>query len=160
MNATQEKSVSLWMATAAIPDAPRLKEDKATDVVVVSSGIVGLSTAYELSLIGEGVIVLDRGALGSGMTSRTSAHLTSNIDDLYQELIRLRGEKEARSYFGARKAAIEHIEEIQATEKIDCDFARLNGYSNTWMCVRLTRRLLRADGSCEMKRGMVSRPIT
>jgi len=57
-------------------------------VVVVGSGIAGLSTAYELCKLGQSVIVIDRGKLAGGMTSRTSAHLTSNIDDLYQELIR------------------------------------------------------------------------
>ena len=128
MNAIQERSVSLWMATAVMPDAPMLEGDLECDVVVIGSGIAGLSTAYELTSTGEEVVVLDRGALGGGMTSRTSAHLTSNIDDLYQELIRVRGEKEARSYFRARKGAIDRIEEIQAKEKIDCDFARLNGY--------------------------------
>lgn len=128
MNAVDERSVSLWMDTAKMPDAPRLEADEKADVVVVGSGIAGLSTAYELSRLGEGIVVLDRGSLGGGMTSRTSAHLTSNIDDLYHELIKLRGEKEARSYCSVRKAAIDRIEEIQAMEKIDCDFSRLAGY--------------------------------
>jgi glycine/D-amino acid oxidase-like deaminating enzyme/nitrite reductase/ring-hydroxylating ferredoxin subunit len=62
------------------------------------------------------------------MTSRTSAHLTSNIDDLYSELIRMRGEAEARTYSKARLAAIDRIEEIQQSESIDCDFKRVDGY--------------------------------
>ena len=128
MNAVGENSVSLWMKTAAVPNARRLEHDVGADVVVVGSGIAGLSSAYELSCLGESVVVLDRGMLAGGMTSRTSAHLTSNIDDLFQELIRLRGEKEARSYFRSRRAAIDRIEEIQKVEGIECDFARLDGY--------------------------------
>lgn len=128
MNAQDERSVSLWMDTASIPDARLLQADRTADVVVVGSGIAGLSTAYELSQSGESVVVLDRGKLVGGMTSRTSAHLTSNIDDLYYELIRMRGEAEARSYFRLRLRAIDRIEEIQESEEINCDFKRLNGY--------------------------------
>jgi glycine/D-amino acid oxidase-like deaminating enzyme/nitrite reductase/ring-hydroxylating ferredoxin subunit len=128
MNAVREQSTSLWMETAEVPDAPPLKEGVSADVVVVGSGIVGLSTAYDLCKQGRSVIVLDRGAIAGGMTSRTSAHLTSNIDDLYSELIRMRGESEARAYSKARLAAIDRIEEIQQSESIDCDFKRVDGY--------------------------------
>jgi hypothetical protein len=128
MNAIEERSVSLWMGTASVPAAKPLEADDDTDVVIVGAGIAGLSTAYELAKLGRSVIVLDRGELGGGMTSRTSAHLNSNIDDLFQELIRLRGEEEARLYLKARLAAIDRIEEIQASEEIACDFSRVDGY--------------------------------
>ena len=128
MNAIEEKSVSLWMDTCRIETAAPLNTDEEADVVVVGSGIAGLSTAYELGVLGQSVIVLDRGALGGGMTSRTSAHLTSEIDDLYQELIKMRGLKEARSYLRSRIEAIDRIEEIQKLEAIDCDFQRVDGY--------------------------------
>lgn len=128
MNALSEQSRSIWMATAKLPDAPSLSADTTADVAVVGSGIAGLSTGYELTQAGESVVVLDRGPLVGGMTSRTSAHLTSAIDDLYQELIRMRGLAEARAYVRARTAAIDRIEEIHKIEKIDCDFKRLDGY--------------------------------
>jgi glycine/D-amino acid oxidase-like deaminating enzyme len=128
MNASEERSVSLWMDTAKVPTAPPLKGDVAVDVAVIGAGIAGLSIAYELVQSGEDVLVLDRGTLAGAMTSRTSAHLTSNIDDLYQELIRMRGLEEAKSYFRARAAAIDRIEEIQSEEGIDCDFNRVDGY--------------------------------
>jgi glycine/D-amino acid oxidase-like deaminating enzyme/nitrite reductase/ring-hydroxylating ferredoxin subunit len=128
MNAIEEKSVSLWMDTATIPSSRPLQKDRSADVVIVGAGIVGLSTAYELANLGMGVIVLDRGRLVGGMTARTSAHLNSNIDDLYEELIRMRGEAEARAYLRMRVRAIDRIEEIQESEDIDCDFRRLDGY--------------------------------
>jgi glycine/D-amino acid oxidase-like deaminating enzyme/nitrite reductase/ring-hydroxylating ferredoxin subunit len=128
MNASDERSISLWMDTARVPSAKPLGRDIEADVAIVGSGIAGLSTAYELARAGQSVVVLDRGALGGGMTSRTSAHLTTNIDDLFQELIRVHGLEEARSYYKRRVAAVERIEEIQRTEKIDCDFGRLDGY--------------------------------
>ena len=45
MNASGEKSVSLWMATAAVEQPGPLIEDARADVVVVGAGIAGLSTA-------------------------------------------------------------------------------------------------------------------
>ena len=127
MNAVGERSVPLWM-TVDVPNAPALEADVTADVAVVGAGIAGLSTAYELARAGLSVVVLDRGALAGGMSSRTSAHLTSTIDDLYQELIRMRGVPEARAYLRSRLAAIDRIEEIQAEERIDCDFKRVDGY--------------------------------
>lgn len=99
MNASGERSVSLWVATASVEQPGPLIEDQRADVVVVGAGIAGLSTAYELCRLGRSVIVLDRGAIGGGMTARTTAHLASELDDFYHELIRVRGEAEARLYY-------------------------------------------------------------
>jgi glycine/D-amino acid oxidase-like deaminating enzyme/nitrite reductase/ring-hydroxylating ferredoxin subunit len=128
MNAIEEKSLSLWMDTAEVRQAPALARDEHADVVVVGSGIAGLSTAYELAKLGQSVIVLDRGELAGGMSSRTSAHLTSALDDLYSALIGMRGEAEARQYYQTQQAAIERIDEIRRGEKIACDFHWLDGY--------------------------------
>ena len=62
------------------------------------------------------------------MTARTTAHLASELDDFYHELIRVRGEAEARLYFESQEAALDRIEEIQRDEGIDCDFRRLDGF--------------------------------
>ncbi|MDQ4062021.1 MAG: FAD-dependent oxidoreductase [Pseudomonadota bacterium] len=128
MNVGSERSVSLWMETATVEDAAPLSGDERADVVVVGAGISGLSTAYELARAGRSVVVLDRGPLGRGMTARTSAHLASELDDFYHELIRLRGLDEARRYYASQAAALDRIETIQRDEGIDCDFRRLDGY--------------------------------
>jgi len=44
------------------------------DVIVVGAGVTGASTAFHLSRVGAGdVLVVDRGTVGSGMSSRSSA---------------------------------------------------------------------------------------
>lgn len=96
------------------------------DVVVTGSGIAGLSTAYELATQGRQVIVLDRGPIGRGMTARTSAHLTTALDDLYQEYIAIHGEEMARRHFQSQETAVRRIDTVRSEEKIDCDFARLD----------------------------------
>jgi glycine/D-amino acid oxidase-like deaminating enzyme/nitrite reductase/ring-hydroxylating ferredoxin subunit len=113
--------------TPAIEAAP-LTQDASADVVVIGSGIAGLSTAYELSRLGRSVIVIDRGGIGGGMTARTTAHLATELDDYYHELIRVRGEDEARRYYESQVAAVNRIEAICRDERIDCDFRRLDGY--------------------------------
>ena len=128
MNAREERSRSLWMDTASVEQPGPLTSDERADVVVVGAGIAGLSTAYELGQRGRSVLVLDRGAPGGGMTARTTAHLASELDDFYHELIKVRGMEEARLYYRSQAAAVDRIEEIQRTETIDCDFRRLDGY--------------------------------
>ncbi len=81
MNVGDERSRSFWMADAAVHDAPPLTADERCDVVVVGSGIAGLSVAYELARFGRQVIVIDRGRIGMGQTARTTGHLASELDD-------------------------------------------------------------------------------
>ena len=128
MNVGDERSRSYWMETAPAIAAPGLDRDDECDVAIVGSGIAGLSTAYELCRAGRSVVVIDRGRIGGGMTARTTAHLTTECDDRYSDLIRVRGESEARLYHESQVAAVERIETIAREEGIDCDFARLDGY--------------------------------
>jgi glycine/D-amino acid oxidase-like deaminating enzyme/nitrite reductase/ring-hydroxylating ferredoxin subunit len=108
--------------------ASALERSEDADVVVVGSGIAGLSCAYELAARGRSVIVLDRGDIGSGMTARTTAHLASALDDDYAKLLKSRGLDCARQLYQSLLASINRVEEIQSIESIDCDFARVNGF--------------------------------
>ncbi len=127
MNAIGELSRSLWME-AGFPRGRARAGNLEVDVAVVGAGIAGLSTAYEFARLGRRVAVFDAGTIAGGMTARTSAHLSYESDDYYQELIRLRGEDEARQYFQSQKAAVDRIEQIALRKGIDCDFARVDGY--------------------------------
>ena len=49
------------------------------------------STAYELSKHDKSLVVIDRGRICGGMTSRTSAHLAPLCDDLVSEMIKIKG---------------------------------------------------------------------
>jgi glycine/D-amino acid oxidase-like deaminating enzyme/nitrite reductase/ring-hydroxylating ferredoxin subunit len=127
MNVAQERTRSPWMDTT-VAEAPALAGDHTADVAIIGAGIAGLSTAYELSARGRSVMVIDRGAIGSGMTARTSAHLASALDDFYSELIKTRGVEVARLVYQSQAAAINRIEAIAARESIECDFRRVDGF--------------------------------
>jgi glycine/D-amino acid oxidase-like deaminating enzyme/nitrite reductase/ring-hydroxylating ferredoxin subunit len=110
------------------PNARSLQGGTECDVVVIGSGIAGISTAYELAIEGQRVIVVDRGKIAGGITARTSAHLAPLCDDLTSAMISLRGEEASRLFYESQAAAVDRIEEIQEREQIDCDFRRLDGY--------------------------------
>jgi glycine/D-amino acid oxidase-like deaminating enzyme len=126
MNASDERTRSLWMQTGVLPDAARLKGHLRCDTVIVGAGIAGLSSAYELTRAGRSVIVIDRGAICGGMTSRTTAHLAPICDDGISSLIKLRGEQTARLFQESQEAAVDRIEALVAEHDISCNFRRLD----------------------------------
>ena len=128
MNARREKTRSLWLNVKVESTAPRYAGTQTCDTVVIGSGIAGLSVAYELVTRGQKVMVLDRGAIAGGMTSRTTAHLAPICDDGLSALINLRGEKIAGLFQQSQEAAVSRIEEIVDQNGIDCNFRRLDAY--------------------------------
>jgi glycine/D-amino acid oxidase-like deaminating enzyme len=123
-----QASTSIWMATANTPSQSRLRETIRTEVCIIGAGIAGLSTAYLLGLEGRSVVVLDDGLIGGGMTGRTTAHLSNAYDDRYVEIERLHGAEAARLTAESHTAAIKKISDIVIRERIDCDFAWLDGF--------------------------------
>lgn len=127
MNVWDEHSRSVWMDVEVAPDAKPLAADAKADVAIVGSGIAGLSIAYELVQRGLSVIVLDRGRIAGGMTSRTTAHLAPICDDSLASLLSMRELDEARSFQASQSAAVDRIEQIVDRHVIECEFRRLDG---------------------------------
>lgn len=128
MSVSRERTVSLWMNTEVAPDSEPLRRSDTADVVVIGSGIAGLSTAYELNQRGQDVVVLDRGPIGKGMTSRTTGHLTPICDDSFDAFLKLRGLEAAKLFYQSQSAAVDRIEAIQRDERISCNFRRVDGF--------------------------------
>jgi glycine/D-amino acid oxidase-like deaminating enzyme/nitrite reductase/ring-hydroxylating ferredoxin subunit len=126
MSRDQTQTRSIWMAEAS--SLSPLRTSTHTDVCIVGAGIAGMTTAYLLARHGKSVVVLDAGAIGGGETGRTTAHLSTALDDRYYELERLFGEGGAQLAAASHAAAIDRIEAIVAEERICCEFERLDGY--------------------------------
>lgn len=122
------QTTSLWMDSASVPSYPALTDNADTEVCIIGAGIAGLTTAYLLALEGRKVIVIDDGQIGSGETSRTTAHLSNEIDDRYVEVERVHGEENARLAAESHTAAIDFIESFVLDTNVDCDFKRVDGY--------------------------------
>ena len=116
------------MGTDVLKDAVALEEDEFADVIVVGSGIAGISIAYELQSAGLDVIVVDRGPIAGGMTSRTTGHLTAQCDDGFQQMLARRGADLTKAWFESQTIAIDRIEAVQRDLEIGCHFRRLNGF--------------------------------
>jgi glycine/D-amino acid oxidase-like deaminating enzyme/nitrite reductase/ring-hydroxylating ferredoxin subunit len=110
------------------PRFPALQNNIKVDVCVVGAGITGLSTAYMLANSGVQVLVVDDGPTAGGETERTSAHLSSALDDRFTTLERLHGPQGSRLAAQSHVSAISRIELIVQMESIDCDFERVDGY--------------------------------
>ncbi|MGX9147970.1 FAD-dependent oxidoreductase [Mesorhizobium sp. 128a] len=128
MNARGEQTRSLWMKIDVYPDAPKFLGKQSCDTVIIGSGIAGLSVAYELASIGQKVIVIDRGPIAGGMTSRTTAHLAPICDDGLSALINLRGEETAGLFQESQEAAVARIQQNVEELAIDCNFRRLDAF--------------------------------
>ena len=122
------QTVSVWMDTTKMPTFASLEEDLSCDVCIVGAGIVGLTTAYHLVRAGADVVILDDGPVCGGETSRTTAHLSCVLDDRFQWLEHVHGDKRVRESTSSHMAAINRIEAIVREENIDCDFERVPGY--------------------------------
>jgi glycine/D-amino acid oxidase-like deaminating enzyme len=123
MSSDSGSTTSFWMEYS-VATFPPLTEDRTTTVCIVGAGIAGLSTAYHLALQGQDVIVLDDGAIGSGETGRTTAHLSNAFDDRYHRVESQHGEEVSRAVAQSHTAAIDRIEAVVRDERIDCDFRR------------------------------------
>jgi glycine/D-amino acid oxidase-like deaminating enzyme/nitrite reductase/ring-hydroxylating ferredoxin subunit len=128
MNVSNERSISLWMDTLVLDDAPALDKKEKADVAIVGSGIAGMSVGYEFAKAGKSVVILDRGPIGKGMTSRTTAHLTAQCDDGFAQMLSRRGEELTRGWYQSQAAAIDRIEANQQELDLSCDFRRLEGH--------------------------------
>ncbi len=122
------QSLSYWRATCALAERAPLPADAVTQVAVVGAGIAGLSVAYALARDGRAVHVIDSGPIGGGMTQRTSAHLSNAVDDRFSEIERRHGTEGARTCAESHTAAIDTIAATVARERIDCGFARVDGF--------------------------------
>lgn len=128
MKSDSGKSVSCWMHSVDFPSPISLPMDEKADVCVIGSGIAGLCCAYLLMKEGKSVIILDDGPIAGGETCRTTAHLTSVVDDHFIKIEKMHGEKGLKLAIESHMRAIDCIEEIVNSEKIDCEFERLDGY--------------------------------
>lgn len=120
-------SISIWMATANLPQFPVLQADLETDVCVIGGGIGGLTTAYLLSREGKSVVLVEAFDIGAGETGRTTAHFFPP-DNRYFAIENGFGSDAAQLVAESYQHATDLVESIVQTEHIDCEFERLDGY--------------------------------
>ncbi len=120
-----KQTKTTWQEGITIPAYPPLHTTLETDVAIAGGGITGLLSAYLLAKAGKRVVILEKDKLLKGATGSTTAMITSSIDTDTPDLIEMFGKKEAKLILESHEDAIDLLEKIVKTEKIDCEFKRV-----------------------------------
>ncbi|MFE5491398.1 FAD-dependent oxidoreductase [Streptomyces virginiae] len=124
MNRLADTGESYWMRTATLPSFAPLTGAVEADVAVIGSGIVGLSTAWELARAGLSVVVLEANRLAGGVTGHTTGKLTALHTAVYDTLRSKHGDEAARTYAASQSGALRHVIEVSEELGIDCELER------------------------------------
>lgn len=119
---------SYWTTQTRAASHEPLSNDINVDVAIVGAGIAGLSVAYTLAKSGKSVAVLEKNLVGSGETSRTTAHLSAYADGPFREIKRKLNIDAVKLLAQSHIHAISNIEKIINEENISCNFKRVDGY--------------------------------
>jgi glycine/D-amino acid oxidase-like deaminating enzyme/nitrite reductase/ring-hydroxylating ferredoxin subunit len=122
----------LWDVLSTRPSFPSATSPRLhVDVAIIGAGITGLTSATLLKAAGLSVAVLEARAIGSGVTSGSTGHLTQILDTRYYELEQKLGAERTRLVAQSSAEAIEQIAEIVQRLDIACGFERVPGYLYT-----------------------------
>lgn len=141
---------SCWYDAPLHLSRPGPESDSGCEVCVIGAGMAGMLCAHALTRRGADVVVVDAGAIGSGETGRTTAHLASAVDDRFDILERDLGLDASRIQAASHAAAIDHLERVASDEAIECEFERVDGYlflppgEDQFLLVREHRAAVRA----------------
>ncbi len=114
-----------WWDTAPRRDGSVGQIPRQTDVVIVGSGYTGLSAALTLLRRGRIAIVLERGFLGYGASTRNGGQVGSgNQKFRVKKLVELRGRAKAIELLREGTRMLDSIAEFIACERINCHFMR------------------------------------
>jgi glycine/D-amino acid oxidase-like deaminating enzyme/nitrite reductase/ring-hydroxylating ferredoxin subunit len=124
---TKDRLKSIW-EKYDLPRYPTIDSDIKTKVCVVGGGIAGISCAYQLAKAGHEVTIVEAFSIASGQTGRTTAHLTTQLEDQFIDLVKMHDDVVIKTFHDAHAEAINTIERIVESEMISCGFHRLSGY--------------------------------
>jgi glycine/D-amino acid oxidase-like deaminating enzyme/nitrite reductase/ring-hydroxylating ferredoxin subunit len=119
---------SIWEAIAAKQHYPQPGKNLTTEVLVIGGGITGVSTAYRLQSAGHKVCLVEARQLGSGVSGKTTAHLTTSVDARYSDIASSISKEAAALLAKGAREAIELVGETDRQENLESRFRRLPAY--------------------------------
>ena len=122
---------SLWSATREATTYPPLLEDITVDVAIVGGGITGLTCALLLAEAGKRVALVEARTLGSGVSDRSTVHMTEIVDTRYSKIESKFGKEGARLVAESSRAAIEQAAALVALTGADAGVLRRPGFLYT-----------------------------
>jgi glycine/D-amino acid oxidase-like deaminating enzyme len=101
-------------------------------VLVIGGGYTGLSAARRLALSGASALVVDRGFIGWGASSRNGGQVLTGLKVDPATLVARFGERRAGELFEAANVAIATLENLIESEGIECDYRRSGHAQAAW----------------------------
>lgn len=104
------------------------KDIKKTDILIIGAGLTGVMTAYFLKDSNKKVTIIDKGSVGRGVTTNSTAKISYIQRDVYQKLNKNFNFETSKLYFESQMDATNIILDIVNKYKIDCDLKEVNSY--------------------------------
>ncbi len=124
-SANMMQTSNFWVDDSPRPAGlARAELPERVDVVVIGGGYTGLHAAIALRQAGASVAVLEQETIGWGASSRNGGMVLTGLKQEMPALFRRYGSALGRRFWEWSLAAIDHLEQTLAAERIDCDFAR------------------------------------
>lgn len=114
---------SFWLLKNGLLNTyPSLRESIKTEMLVIGGGITGALISDALMQEGYQVTLVDKRDIGQGSTSATTSMLQYEIDEPLMDLSLKIGEKGASLCYKEGISAIEDLQKLVKSKKIDCGF--------------------------------------
>ena len=120
------KLASYWLDTAPrFTGASRDGVEGEVDVAIVGGGFTGLSAALAFAKKGARAVLLEADRICGCASGRNGGMCNNGFAQDYQGMVSRLGPDVARALYRSFDAAVDTVETIVSTEKIDCDFRRV-----------------------------------
>jgi len=122
--------ISLWWNTLPVElttaNRPALANDLEVDVAIVGAGYTGLWTAYYLQKRNPqlSIAILESEVVGFGASGRNGGWCSAYFPTSIDKLGRMHGAQQARAMQDAMHDTVTEVENIVASEGIECDWQR------------------------------------
>ncbi len=130
-----------WQERPPTPAPPTAWQDQA-EILVVGCGFTGLSAALTLARAGKQVVILEKGLIGEGASTRNGGITSGNIRLSSDQLKRRFGADKALQFSDEAVLARADLARFIAHEKIQCDFqpvGRVVGLTGQFSVDRIKR---------------------
>lgn len=118
-------SVPIWSAVSRTQPARVLEGDVQTDVAIVGGGIVGLMTARLCRQAGLRVVLVEAKHIGHGESSRTTAHVTAQLDARWRKVVDDVGADTAGLLWREAMSSMDLLDTVIRELGVECSWRRL-----------------------------------
>ena len=135
-----------WMEHADSFIRPMQAEPpKKVDLLIIGSGYTGLNAAIEASRGGLDTLVIDKGLLGSGCSTKNGGQISTSIKPSHDSLTKKYGSQKASALRNEGINALNWLDHFITSEGLDCDFQRCGRFHGAHTAKHYQRMLMSVD---------------